>query len=116
MLVEWGGNPARIPGLRGVVGDVLTAPRELRPALEAGLGPVLSALVVSSVEDARAALALFGREPRGSVTFVPVSAVRAHEPPAVPGAVASDPAPLGRAVDRLPIAGQGACRLRAGPA
>src|SRR5260370_38855697 len=104
MLVEWGGNPARIPGLRGVVGDVLTAPRELRPALEAGLGPVLSALVVSSVEDARAALALLGREPRGSVTFVPVSAVRVQEPPAVPDAVASGPATPGRAVARITVA------------
>ena len=113
ILLAWRANPAAIPGLRGAVADFLNVPRALRPALEAALGPALSALIVPAVEDARAALALLGREPRGSVMFVPVSAVATPEPPALPPAVASDPATLGRAVDRITIAGQHADAIRA---
>jgi len=113
ILLAWRAHPARLPGLRGAVADFLTVPRDLRPAFETALGPALSALVVSSVEDARAALALLGGEPRGSVMFVPVSAVAAPELPVLPSAVAADPETVGRAVDRITIAGPHPDAIRA---
>jgi chromosome segregation protein len=112
ILLAWRANPQRLPGVRGALADCLGVPQELRRAIEAALGPSLSALVVSSVDDARAALALLGAEPRGSVTFVPASIVAASEP-GLPPAVAGDPATLGRAVDRISITGAHPDAIRA---
>jgi chromosome segregation protein len=105
ILLAWRANPDRLPGVRGTLADYLSVPREWRAAIESSLGSSLSAVIVSSVDDARRALALLGGEPRGSVTFVPVSSVVVPDPPAVPPAVAADPATLGRAVDRVTVSG-----------
>jgi len=113
ILLAWRADPARLPGLCGAVADFLAVPPDLRPALEGALGPDLSALVVSGVEDARAALALLGDERGGTVLFVPASAVAPLAVPAVPAAVARDPGTLGRAVDRIAIGGPHAEAIRA---
>ena len=113
LLLAWRANPDRLPGMRGALADGLGVPRDLRPAIEAALGPALSALVVSTLDDARAALALLGGEPRGPVTFVPISAVAVPEPHAVPPEVAADGATVGRALDRISINGAHPDALRA---
>ena len=69
-------DPPILPGLKGTFVDCLTVSRELRPAIEAALGPGLSALIVETVEDARAALQRLGAEAKGQVTFVPIASLR----------------------------------------
>jgi chromosome segregation protein len=105
ILLAWRTAPERLPGLIGVLADGLAVPTDFRPAIEAALGPALSALVVTSIDDARAALALLGDEPRGPVAFVPVSIVAVPAPPPIHAAVAADPGTLGRAVDRVTATG-----------
>lgn len=103
ILLAWRAAPERFPGLLGALADGLAAPPEIRPAIEAALGASLSALVVSSIDDASAALAQLGDEPRGPVVFVPMSIVAVPAAPAIPAAVAADPGTVGRAVDRITV-------------
>src|SRR5205807_916497 len=113
ILLAWRSNPARVPGLAGTVAEFLSVPRELRRACEAALGAGLSALVVATVEDARAALALLGGEERGGVMFVPAAEVLSDAPPAAPPPAAADPAMLGRAVDLVQVVGPHAAAIGA---
>jgi chromosome segregation protein len=105
ILLAWRAHPERVPGLRGAVADALTVARDLRPAVEAALGPALSALIVATVEDARAALDLLDGAPRGAVTFLPLSQVARDPAPDLPPAVAADPDTVGRAADLATVAG-----------
>ena len=92
-------DPSILPGLKGTLADCITVSRELRPAIEAALGPRLSALIVETIEDARAALERLGGEAKGQVTFVPIASLRPDLPPPVPPDVVSDPGTRGLAVD-----------------
>jgi chromosome segregation protein len=112
ILLAWQSDPSRAPGLAGAVADFLSVPRNLRRAVEAALGPALSALVVSSMDDVAGALALLGGEERGAITFVPAATMSAEGARAVPSAVGSDPAILGRAVDLVQISGRHAEAVR----
>jgi chromosome segregation protein len=105
ILLASRGDPSRLPGLKGTVADFLHVPRDLRPAVEAALGPYISALVVSSVEDAQRALEMLDGAECGPVTFAPVSTTLAGDMRQVPPTVAQDPATLGRVVDLVQITG-----------
>ena len=113
ILLAWQRDPSRVPGLVGAVADFLSVPRDLRRAVETVLGPALSALVVSSVDDARGALALLSEEERGTVTFVPLATVSIDAGRTVPAAGGLDPAILGRAIDLVQITGAHAEAVRA---
>jgi len=105
ILLAWQNDPAGFRGLRGAVADFLSVPRHLRAAVEAALGTALSALVVDSVEDARAAVSRLGEAEPGGVAFVVTSAVENRGSPPLPQAAASDPEILGSAADLVQIVG-----------
>jgi chromosome segregation protein len=95
-------DPARFATLRGAAVEFLSVPRDLRRAVEAALGPFLSALVVDSVEDARALSAHLAGRHVGDVAFLPSSLARAREM-SIPAAAASDAGLRGRALDLVQV-------------
>jgi chromosome segregation protein len=93
-------DPHRFAALRGAVAEVVRAPRELRAAVEAALGPAGSALIVGTVADAHALREGLGVE-AGEIAFLPVALLRPATPPGVPDAAASDPGFAGPLLDHL---------------
>jgi chromosome segregation protein len=113
LLLARRAEPARLAALRGAAAEFLRVPRDLRPAIEAALGPLLSALIVDSVDDARALLGALGARGGGEVAFVPASLLRARAPLPVPQEAASDPGVRGRALDLVEVTGDRAGALAA---
>ena len=113
LLLARQGDPARFAALRGAVVEFLRVPREVRPAVEAALGPWLSALVVDSIDDVRLLRAHLGEREAGEVSFLPSSLVRTQAQEPLPPAVASDPGVRGRAVDLVRISGDRPDAVRA---
>jgi chromosome segregation protein len=106
-------DPARFAALQAVVAEVIRAPREIRIAVEAALGAAGSALIVDTLDDARALRAALG-EDGGEVAFLPLSLLR--DPalvPALSGAAAADPGCMGWLLDHIEIEGTHAAAVRA---
>ena len=98
-------DPQAFAAVRGAVVECLSAPREVRVAIEAALGPALSALIVASVDDARALRARWGGADPGTVAFVPAVLARKQAPAPLPAPVVGDPGVRGRALDLVHISG-----------
>lgn len=64
-----------LPGIHGVVGDLLTVPAKYEAAIEAGLGSRLQWIIVDSQEDARRAVAYLKEKDAGRATFLPLSSL-----------------------------------------
>ncbi|HXX39926.1 MAG TPA: chromosome segregation protein SMC [bacterium] len=98
-------DPEAFAAIKGTVVEALSVPRELRVAIEAALGPALSALLVESFDDARALRAAWGPGDLGAVTFFPVSLAQPGAPaPPIP-MVAAVPGVRGRALDLVHVFG-----------
>jgi len=104
-------DPERFAALRAVVAEVIRAPREIRPAVEAALGPAGSALIVGTVADAHALRAALGQDV-GEIAFLPLAIVRALATPALPDRAAADPGFAGRVLDHIEIDGEHAAAVR----
>jgi chromosome segregation protein len=111
LLLARGRDPQRYAALRAAVAEVIRAPREMRAAVEAALGPALSALIVATVDDAHALRTALG-EAAGEIAFLPLTLVR-RAAPAVPAAAAADPGYAGRILDHVEIAGEDREAVRA---
>lgn len=98
-------DPERFAALRAAVADVIHAPREIRAAVEAALGPAGSALIVGTVADAHALRDALGGD-AGEIAFLPLALVRPAPAPALPDRAAADPGFAGRLIDQIePAAG-----------
>ena len=64
-----------LPGIRGVVGDVLHVPARFEAAVEAALGPRLHWIIVDTQEDARRAILYLREKNLGRATFLPLSSL-----------------------------------------
>ncbi|MBM3500382.1 MAG: chromosome segregation protein SMC, partial [Armatimonadetes bacterium] len=64
-----------LPGIRGVVGDVLQVPARFEAAIEAALGPRLHWIIVDTQEDARRAILYLREKHQGRATFLPLSSL-----------------------------------------
>jgi chromosome segregation protein len=64
-----------LPGIRGVVGDVLNVPGRFEAAVEAALGPRLHWVIVETQEDARRAILYLREKNLGRATFLPLSSL-----------------------------------------
>jgi chromosome segregation protein len=64
-----------LPGIRGVVGDILHVPARLEAAIEAALGPRLQWIIVETQEDARRAIFYLREKGFGRATFLPLSSL-----------------------------------------
>ncbi|HEV2358457.1 MAG TPA: chromosome segregation protein SMC [bacterium] len=104
-------NPAAFPALRGTVAERLHASRELRPAVEAALGPTLSALIVETVAGARALRRALG-EDAGEIAFLPTALLRPGTPPPLPDPAQADPGFRGRLLDQVDVTGEDAEAIR----
>jgi chromosome segregation protein len=92
--------PQRFAAVLAAVAEVIRAPRELRAAVEAALGPAGSALIVGTAADAQAVRAAFGAE-AGEIAFLPLTLLRAAPAPELPAQAAADPGCAGRLLDHL---------------
>ncbi|HLY24238.1 MAG TPA: chromosome segregation protein SMC [bacterium] len=104
-------EPERFTALRAVVAEVIRAPREIRPAVEAALGAAASALIVGTIDDAHALRQAAGGE-AGEIAFLPLALVRPLPAPALPAEAAADPGFAGRVLDHIEVEGEHAGAVR----
>lgn len=74
----------KLPGLCGVVGELVTVPEGYETAIETALGPALQNVVCRTEADASRAIDMLKRDKAGRLTFLPLSRIR-------PGASVRDP-------------------------
>ena len=65
-------DPARFPGVRTSIAEIIHVAPTYRPAVEAALGRQLFSLLVGSMEDVKEGLAYLRGNGRGSASFAPV--------------------------------------------
>ncbi len=96
-------DPARFPGIRYPVADVITVAPTYRRAIEAALGRRLFSLIASTVQDVKDGLAYLRGNGQGEVSFLPVELVapQPRSPQPAGGEV------LGRACDLVGLANGG---------
>ncbi len=100
----------RLPGIVGIVGELLEVPKELELAIEVALGSHQQDVVVRRWADAEKAIEFLKREKAGRATFLPLDTVRSRQPlqtPEIPGVIGiaselvSAPAELRNVVSHL---------------
>lgn len=69
------GQSGELPGIRGVVGDVLHVPARFEAAIEAALGTRLHWVIVDTQEDARRAILYLRERNLGRASFLPLSSL-----------------------------------------
>ena len=70
----------KLPGVIGVLGDLINVPRGWELAIETELGGKMQDIVCEDDGTAREAIALLKKEKAGRLTFLPVSDIRAGKP------------------------------------
>jgi chromosome segregation protein len=73
------------PGLHGVLSNLIRTKDETAVAIEIALGAALQNIVVSSEEDAKAAIGLLKERKGGRATFLPITTVDGREADNIPG-------------------------------
>ncbi|MGE5381296.1 MAG: chromosome segregation protein SMC [Methylocystaceae bacterium] len=93
-------NQSFMPGLLGVVGELIQVPAGLETAIEVALGRGLENLIVNSETDARQGIEMLKREKSGRATFLPLEILKT-EPlkPALVKRMQQEPGVLGIASD-----------------
>lgn len=74
-MVVQAGKEGRLPGILGLVGEMLNVPRRLEKAVEAGLGERLQWVLVEDTEAVKAAAKLLAERGAGRATLLPVDKV-----------------------------------------
>ena len=105
-------EPDRFAALRGVVAEVIRAPREIRPAVEAALGAAASALIVNTLDDAHGLRGALGGD-AGEIAFLPLALARPVPGPTVPAPASGDRGFAGRLLELIEIDGEYAGAVRA---
>lgn len=78
-------SPAALPGIHGVVAELLTTPPEFETAVEVALGGNMQGIVVEHNRDTETCIAMLKKNNAGRVTFFPLNTIRPM-PPVVPPA------------------------------
>ncbi len=94
---------ARLPGIVGIVAELLHVPPEYERAIEEALGSGLQDIVVETWEDAERAIAYLKRHRAGRATFLPLDTIRPPKRVPIPqqSGVVGLAADLVRGEDRL---------------
>lgn len=77
-------DPARFPGVRTSIAEIIRVAPTYRPAVEAALGRRLFSLLVGSVEDVKEGLAYLRGNGGGSASFAPVDLLQGKPVPSLP--------------------------------
>ena len=93
---------AHLPGIVGIVGELLHVPSQYERAIEEALGASLQDVVVKRWEDAERAIAFLKRERAGRATFLPLDTLR---PPRRIG-IPKDAGVIGLAADLVKAKGE----------
>ena len=75
---------ARLPGIVGVIAELIHVPATYERAVEEALGASLQDIVVRRWQDAERAIAFLKRERAGRATFLPLDTIRPPRRPSVP--------------------------------
>jgi chromosome segregation protein len=86
-----------LPGLRGVVGEVLDVPEQYERAVEMALGPQLEWIIVNTQADAERGIQLMREGEPSRATFIPIAAMGALATPVSAMLAGDDPDVLGPA-------------------
>lgn len=69
----------RIPGIHGVVADLITAPREYETAIETALGGSIQNIVTASEETAKQLIEYLKKNKYGRATFLPLTSLSTRQ-------------------------------------
>ncbi len=75
---------ARLPGVIGVIAELIHVPEKYERAIEEALGASLQDIVVHTWKDAEQAIAYLKRERAGRATFLPLDTIRPARRPTIP--------------------------------
>lgn len=89
-----------IPGIRGVVADLMKVPAGMEIAVETALGAGMQNIVCDRDSDAKKAIAQLKANKAGRLTFLPVESIRVN-PANIQPAVKNDPNFIGLACDLI---------------
>jgi len=90
---------ARLPGVLGIVGDLISTSPQLETAIEVALGGAVADLVTMNEGHAKDAIRRLKESNQGRATFYPLDALRPRLPREVPPSLKKSNSFLGRAVD-----------------
>ena len=71
----------RLPGIQGMVGELITVPKGFEMAFETALGASIQDVITDNVETAKAAISVLKENKTGKATFLPLDMIKA--PPTV---------------------------------
>ncbi|MEW6709354.1 MAG: chromosome segregation protein SMC [Candidatus Riflebacteria bacterium] len=71
----------RLPGIQGMVGELITVPKGFEVAFETALGGSIQDIITDNVETAKEAIAVLKENKAGKATFLPLDMIKA--PPGV---------------------------------
>ena len=90
----------KLPGMIGVVGELIQVPKGLETAIEIALGPALQNIVCRDDPSAKEAIRQLKASQAGRLTFLPLDSLRTGRP-SVPDRLRSGAGFLGIAADRV---------------
>lgn len=90
---------ARLPGVLGIVGDLISTSPKLETAIEVALGGAVADIVTVNEGHAKDAIRRLKDSNQGRATFYPLDALRPRLPREVPPSLKNNNSFLGRAVD-----------------
>lgn len=71
----------RLPGIQGMIGELITVPKGFETAFETALGGSIQDIITDNVDTAKAAIAVLKENKAGKATFLPLDMIKA--PPSV---------------------------------
>lgn len=71
----------RLPGIQGMVGELITVPKGFEVAFETALGASIQDVITDNVETAKAAISVLKENRTGKATFLPLDMIKA--PPTI---------------------------------
>jgi len=90
---------ARLPGVLGVVGDLISTSPKLETAIEVALGGAVADIVTATEGQAKEAIKRLKDSNQGRATFYPIDSLRPRSAREVPTGLRNHEAFMGRAVD-----------------
>lgn len=76
LLVDAGKNPALKAQIVGVVGELISVPKELETAIEMALGASVQNIVTNNEQDAKKLVGYLKTQNYGRATFLPISSIK----------------------------------------
>lgn len=67
----------RLPGIQGMIGELITVPKGFETAFETALGGSIQDIITDNVDTAKAAIAVLKENKAGKATFLPLDMIKA---------------------------------------